>query len=251
MAETETHHDEILTLGSEYALFVDVPKRLPNTFKAITMDLSRLDDLPAPEFVFDIGANVGAWTRMAAQHWPKAWFYMIEANPGCKTALADTEDIMHPRANSSICLLGDSHRQQVPFYSAGASATGDSIYREHLTGIYENCEIKHMPMYTIDMLFDGLQVDLIKIDTQGSVLDILRGGTEVVSTVPVVILEVSVTPYNEDAPLKQDVMDYMESIGFTEARVLAETHTGVCNQQDIAFIRDGHFPTTPASIDQR
>jgi hypothetical protein len=56
--------------------------------------------------------------------------------------------------------------------------------------------------------------DMIKMDVQGAELDVLKGAVETLSTVKHVILELQVVEYNKGAPLKDDVIAYMDTQGF-------------------------------------
>ncbi len=56
--------------------------------------------------------------------------------------------------------------------------------------------------------------DLIKMDVQGAEMDVLQGASEVLKTVKHVILELQTVEYNKGAPLKDTVIEYMDSIGF-------------------------------------
>ena len=85
--------------------------------------------------------------------------------------------------------------------------------------------------------------DLIKIDTQGSELDILRGGTNFYTCAKGIILEVSLIEYNKNAPLEKEVIDYMDSINFKPAEVLKDHYfsDGVLIQKDILFLNKDLF----------
>jgi hypothetical protein len=90
----------------------------------------------------------------------------------------------------------------------------------------------------------GQSYDLIKIDCQGAELDIMKGGTDVMSRAKHVIMEIpvdGVTPYNIGAPTRTEVLDYMFSIGFTKHTALEDIvhpiHRYVI-QQDVLFERE-------------
>ena len=56
--------------------------------------------------------------------------------------------------------------------------------------------------------------DLIKIDTQGSEIDIMMGGIELIKRANCVILEVSIIPYNTGAPSYMDVISFMNELRY-------------------------------------
>ena len=79
--------------------------------------------------------------------------------------------------------------------------------------------------------------DLIKMDVQGSELDILEGGKELVSKATVIILEISYIEHNLGAPTAQETIDYMNSIGFLESISIGEHYDGEkLVQEDLVFL---------------
>ena len=89
----------------------------------------------------------------------------------------------------------------------------------------------------LDNLFEHDAVfEIIKVDTQGSEIDILKGGKDLVSRAQAVILEVSFIPYNEGAPTDQETIDYMNEIGFEERMSVGEHYDGdTIVQKDLLF----------------
>ena len=112
------------------------------------------------------------------------------------------------------------------FYSRKGfpTGTGNSIYRE-LTPFYadEHLDIIKKSGIRLDDLFEpDSEFDLIKIDTQGSELDIIKGGLKAVKKASYVILEVPTLQYNEESPLFDEVIDYMKQIGFSKYEIVDE-----------------------------
>ena len=68
-------------------------------------------------------------------------------------------------------------------------------------------------------------------------MDILRGGTDLVSRASAVILEVSFIPYNEGAPTDKETIEYMNEIGFEKQMSIGEHYDkGVVIQKDLVFL---------------
>jgi hypothetical protein len=57
--------------------------------------------------------------------------------------------------------------------------------------------------------------DMIKIDVQGAELDIVRGATEALSSANVLIVEMQCVNYNDGAPLVDETLPFIESLGWT------------------------------------
>ena len=56
--------------------------------------------------------------------------------------------------------------------------------------------------------------DLIKMDVQGAETDILRGATKTLKGVKPLILELQKVEYNKGAPLENEAIAFVESLGF-------------------------------------
>ena len=91
----------------------------------------------------------------------------------------------------------------------------------------------------LDSLFNGKNFDLIKIDTQGSEIDILKGGIETMKKASFIILEMPfLGEYNKGAPDFYDHIIFMKKHGFVPYD-LPEQHraNGILIQIDIIFIK--------------
>ena len=131
---------------------------------------------------------------------------------------------------------------QYKFYKrkGDPTGTGNSFYRE-LTHFYsdDQLDIVNEKGIMLDDLFEeGSEFDLIKIDTQGSELDIITGGIALCKKAKGILLEVSLTQYNEGAPLYGEVVQFMKGIDFTPVEVLDESRNHGAYQQDILFINE-------------
>ncbi len=192
-----------------------------------------------PKSILDIGANVGHWAKEAKEVWPDAHIFLLEGNPECKNELEATG------LKYEIVLLSDKIKD-VTFYQrkCGGTSTGDSIYREN-TDWYndENIVESKRKAYPLSQLFTVVEYDLWKIDCQGAELDILKGSGELVNYAKHIIMEVpvdGVEPYNIGAPTRTEYMEYMNSLGFINYKVLEDIVHPIGRhtiQQDILFSR--------------
>ena len=101
--------------------------------------------------------------------------------------------------------------KQVNFYTLPEDqcTTGSSVYREN-TVYYQDPIVIKKWAYALDDL-NLPRFDLIKLDVQGSELDILKGGKKyLAATQPTyLLLETSIQEYNQDAPLAGEVISYL------------------------------------------
>lgn len=195
----------------------------------------------SPRTILDIGAYQGEWTKMAHQIFPLAKIFMIEATPDNESLLRNVSEA----SGLSMALLGNKSKKSVDFYVANPQTTsittGNSIYMEK-TRYFDNQHLIKLPMTTLDEMVAKRKlknVDFIKIDTQGSELNILKGGKKTVSKAEFILLETQNLEYNDKAPFTEDVVIAMKSYGFRLFDIL-ETHylfSGELFQVDLLFAK--------------
>jgi FkbM family methyltransferase len=122
-----------------------------------------------------------------------------------------------------IGVLSDTTGKTVEFYQNTYHPGGNSYYRENVEinpGAEQYFNETHKRSYntvTLDAVVNLKKMpkpDLIKMDVQGAELDVLKGAQETLSECNHVILELQNVEYNKGAPLKDTVIEYMNSIGF-------------------------------------
>ena len=204
-----------------------------------TMRLEDVDKLGIhPTFILDIGAHSGQFRGWAKRVWPDVPIWMIEANPLHERTL---ENLVRFNDDAYlIAALGDEERE-VTFYTRSDKphTEGNSYYKEHnYWDIPQLVQENKVKLKKLDNIFeDDAVFDIIKIDTQGSELDILKGGKKLVSRASVIVLEVAYVEYNEGAPTAKEITDYMNQIGFTEKMSIGEHYEGdKIIQKDLLFL---------------
>lgn len=181
--------------------------------------------------IYDIGAFEGKYTQTASQFFPKANFILFEANPIHEPKLKST-------GHRYFVVTLYSEKTHKYWYSLNIS--GDSLYKENNFFGYTTATPSIVETETLDSIVNKhlLPVaDLIKIDTQGSELDILLGAQQTVKTCKLITLEMPLVNYNIGAPKIQEYIDVMRSIGFAPYDFV-EPHfdKGLLIQIDLAFI---------------
>jgi len=190
-----------------------------------------------PKAILDIGSNVGQFYMQSNSIYPDAYYYLIEGNDNCE------EDIKKLGVDYKISLLSDVEKD-VDFHISknDKKATGNSIYIED-TSFYDetNGDIVSKKTETLDNIFKDhrWEFDLIKIDTQGSEIDIINGGSKLVRKAKGLILEVSHKEYNKGSMLYREVIYNLSKIGFIKAEILDKIYHPITKehiQDDILFI---------------
>ena len=188
-----------------------------------------------PQSVLDIGANIGQFYNECKEVFPDSKYHLIEGNNICETELKNLE------VDYTISLLSDDIKE-VNFWmrTDDPFATGNSIYKEN-TDFYNSAIPVKKWTETLDNLFQNETFDLIKIDTQGSEIDILNGGQNLVKSTKGIILEVSYKEYNIGSLLSNEVIDYMTSIGFSKVEVINSINHPITEehiQDDVLFVKN-------------
>ena len=173
-----------------------------------------------PETILDIGAHYGAFCRECNIVWPESEVVMIEATREFEEKL---KNLNWPRKNQCIIsLLGDSNRE-VTFYKTPAEKifdstvnTGHSVYKEKSAQYSgNNFETEKRTMERLDQIFSTeTAFDLVKLDTQGSEIDIIKGGVDLIKKAKILIVEVSLKTHNIGAPMADEVNLYLNRLGF-------------------------------------
>ena len=170
-----------------------------------------------PKVIYDIGACVLHWTKEAKALWPSTEFIAFEAMPESEAIFREN------KVQYSIGLLSDSDNEEIAFYQNTYHPGGNSYYKENnqinkeADQYFNDSHRRMMQSKTLDTvvkLRNFPKPDFIKMDVQGAELDIIKGATETLKTCKHLILELQVVEYNKGAPLRDEVISYLKTIGF-------------------------------------
>ena len=191
-----------------------------------------------PTSILDIGAHSGQFYGWAKPVWPNSVIWMIEANHLHEGVLKNLTD--YNNDEYLIAALGDKERE-VTFYTRSDKphTEGNSYYEElNYWDIQQLVQKSTVKLQKLDDIFtDDTIFEVIKLDTQGSELDILTGGEILCKKASVIILEVSYIQYNKGAPSNKEVIDFMKDFGFEEKMSIGEHYNGdEIVQKDIVFL---------------
>ncbi|KRR27883.1 hypothetical protein CQ14_08575 [Bradyrhizobium lablabi] len=188
----------------------------------------------SPRTVVDVGAFEGDWSRLAREIWPQSRIVMFEPNVQKQARVSVVADAL---GASLFCeLLGANDGAPVSF---NVMESGSSVLSERspLDRTVENRKLRRM-----DTVIDELESPvLVKIDTQGYELEVLKGAQRILPKIDAILLEVAIIEINEGAPLLDEVVAFLKLLGFVTYDIL-EFHRrpldGALNQIDILFVRE-------------
>jgi FkbM family methyltransferase len=198
----------------------------------------------APRTLLDVGAHLGAFTRDFLQVFPECVPTLIEPNPFCQDDLANL-----PFERHAVAASQQAGEAELFLTKEWLQSTGASLYRENTDFFRDDVVVKHaVPKARLDDLFAGRRFDFVKIDTQGSEVDVLLGGREVIRQADYVLIEVSLVEYNIGGAQPEALFALMNSMGFRPAEVtefhrLQGVNGGGLLQMDFLFERQVKRPT--------
>lgn len=200
----------------------------------------------APRSLLDVGAHLGGFARATLAAAPGCEVTLVEPNPHCHAALEATGFELHGIAASDT--TGEA---RLNLTREWLQSTGASLYREN-TDFFRDAVLEQVAVQRarLDDLFAGRRFDLIKIDTQGSELDVLRGGQSLIRQADHVLIEISLVEFNQGGAQPEAVFGAMAELGFRPAQVtefhrLRGIRDGGLLQIDVLFER-----ATPRSTQQ-
>lgn len=159
------------------------------------------------ESILDIGAAHGHFSGFMRTIWPDAQITAIECNERDRYFLDNTNyDVRY-------ACLGDKPCKKDFYINPGEVAGGGSSFYKENTGAFDNSFTETKDIITLDSMKLGAY-DLIKIDTQGTELDIINGGEETIKQARFLLMELSFLPYNLGGCMIDDVLAKTRELGF-------------------------------------
>jgi FkbM family methyltransferase len=192
--------------------------------------------------VLDVGASDGRWSAMAAERFPKARFFLIEARAEMRGPL-DAFCERHPGSRWLQAGAGAAAGERL--LTIREDRHGSSFLPAASLDEARSGRQRSVPVVTIDSLLDGAGMampNLVKLDVQGFELEVLRGGRHLFGAVEVFIVETSFFRFLPGMPLFHEVIAFMADRGYYAydfAGSLRRPYDGALGQTDICFARDG------------
>lgn len=171
-----------------------------------------------PPVIYDIGSCVLHWTKVARNVWPGA-------NIICFDAIEEVRHLYNQNKLQYFShVLSDNDGDEKFFYKSLVHLGGQSLYRENpelnraAAKYFNDSSRVRVVTSKLDTIVEKYNLplpSLIKIDVQGSELDILRGATKTIENCNDIILELQEVNWNIGAPKKDEAIEFMKSIGYT------------------------------------
>lgn len=142
--------------------------------------------------VLDIGANVGAISIPLAKKYQKTNFYLFEAHPEIYEELIINKSYNRlDNIDLYNFAISNENKQSISFYAS------NNFQNRGLSSLkinHDNIDCKKIQVncISIDKFFEkkDIKIDLIKIDTQGTELEVLKSSSQTIKkNKPVIIFE--------------------------------------------------------------
>lgn len=171
-----------------------------------------------PKVVYDIGSSVLHWSSRMRSLWPNAKFILFDAleNVGSLYEENGFDDYY-------LGVLGAQVGEQIDFKMNEYHPGGNSMFPENMhinghSGLYFNDRHNYRKTTnTIDnlaSLYDLPKPDVVKIDVQGAEGAVISGALKTFKNVEHFILELQFTDYNIGAPKAEEMIIFMNDLGY-------------------------------------
>lgn len=174
--------------------------------------LSRLPQFRRFDAVIDVGANIGQFAYMAHVAWPGVPVHSFEPDP---------EAFVRLTANAAhFGIAGTRHAVAAASYAGRADLNlqPDRVNNSLLARAGEPAVAQvEVQCATLDEALSSvgaLRHALLKLDTQGTELDVLRGASATVRGAAAILVEAAVQPAYEGAAFLGDLLHELRGLGF-------------------------------------
>lgn len=148
----------------------------------------------------DVGANVGNYSRLLKSTFPQAAIWAFEPNPQTYASLLDEFDAHELVTVNQGLGSGESTLKFYDRQDRRGSSQHGSLYREVIEEIHEADSIEiEVSITTLDNYAAAHGIDsiqLLKIDTEGHELEVLKGATHLLKTGKIDLLHIEFNEMN-------------------------------------------------------
>jgi FkbM family methyltransferase len=188
-----------------------------------------------PGVVFDVGANVGETVAIYRALFPSARIHAFEPLPKAYRQLVVAA---HAAGNTQVNQLALHDAKGVRKFLSnrgGANQTSSflppaqDVHHAFPAHVFQLDKVIDVKVSTLDDYCSEHSVehiDVLKLDTQGTELDILRGAQKLIDrrAITLMYIEISFAPLYANSPLYHRVASFLEDNGYDLFRIYAQSH---------------------------
>jgi FkbM family methyltransferase len=158
----------------------------------------------SPKNIIDVGAAQGSWTKKAMEIWPSAEYHLIEPLRENEYALKQLQ-LKNPKVQYHLSVAGEDIGTVNLHVSEDLDGSG--IYGD------DGDKTRSVPMMPIDNLMSNDE-SLIKLDTHGYEIPILKGAKVTLQKTSLLVIEVYGFFVSPTSLLFNQLTNYLDEIGF-------------------------------------
>lgn len=181
-----------------------------------------LSQLGLMKTIIDVGVLRG--TPSLYKAFPDAYLVLVEALPNYREVC---EELIKDRPGELHNVAAGSYDGEIEINFLEEAPARSSVLT-HIVGGTATRTKMNVPMRKLDTLFSGRNLEgdiLLKIDTEGYEMEVLKGASELLPKVKFVIAETSVRRRHENSYLFADLITFMRSKGFDVFDVITTTRS--------------------------
>jgi FkbM family methyltransferase len=235
---------------SGHYLAPQVPEEVYLDFRPTFIALKRLNDTGfEPEFIIDVGASTGIWSKSISVLFPKSRFLLVE--PLLQIYQKKQTGPKKESANFEIVPVAISNQKGIARFQVSADLYGSSLLNPSDSREYESIEV---PVTTLDDLAIERSIKgrgILKLDIQFAEHLALEGGRKFLDQVDVVIVELTLMRLAKEAKTFLEMVEMFRDLGFRYYDDVGEWRSpqdGTLIQKDVVFVRNDLTPF-PGALD--
>lgn len=172
------------------------------------------------DIFIDVGGNIGMWTTQLAPYFNTVFF--IEPSEIAMNQAKNNIDKINSIKDKVIYIKKICSSVDGSFLSISSSGADSGNFTVHGSDLYEDKQIvmceENIETMTLDSLIPVLTTNdneiIIKIDTEGSELDVLIGAEQIIKKYkPVIVLETHYHMYY-DKNKENYILSFLEALGY-------------------------------------
>lgn len=185
--------------------------------------------------VIDVGASNGCWSSALMKFFPQSDYFLIEAQPVHEAAL---QQFCSDHGNSQYVLAAAGDTSGQLYFDATDPFAGQASYTPYAAN---NIVV---PVTTIDHEVQARQLKppyLIKLDTHGFEIPILKGAMNTLKRTEVIVVECYNFKIAPECLLFFEMCEYLKGLGFRCVDLIDVMHRpydGLLWQMDLIFVPD-------------
>ncbi len=208
------HNRKLLPVGDPRARQFKLPRQLQ------THLLEWAGVFPiAPQTILDVGAHTGEFSVAVADIYQPRFCGMVEPIPELAKHL---RQLALPGVSRVFCCALGKQASRASFHVLEHTGSSSLMSVNKVSGELFQCSMREkrtieVTVRTLDQVFAECgqeTLDLLKLDVQGSELDVLAAGESTLARTQMVLTELSFFEHYIGQPLSHEVIEYLHNHGF-------------------------------------